>query len=239
MNCSLCHSPHSTLIGTKGPSTYVTCDNCGLIRVDPLPTEEETNAMYAHYIYENRVSNPEGKILRYKLRVLPLWLMGKGHRFLDIGCNVGTVVEAARRLKCEAYGIDVGPGSIKIAKELWPDCHFYNESLEAFKARGYKFDRVLCSEVIEHVKDLHSFMEALVAVLNPGAVLFFTTPDTGHFRVPRKNILQWKELRPNEHVALFNKRNMQTLLEQYQIHPFFFIPMHRANMRLYARYLPQ
>lgn len=173
------------------------------------------------------------------MKVFGLKILSKGNRFLDIGCNVGHSVEAARRLGCESYGIDYSPAAIKHANELWPDCTFYNECLEDFAQRDLKFDMVFCTEVIEHVKDLHSFMRSLAHVLNPGAVLFFTTPDTGHFRTPDKNLLLWKELRPVQHLALFNRHNIRQLFEQYQIQPIFFFPMHRANLRFYSRFIPR
>lgn len=236
MKCSLCGEQPSETIGTKEGSHFARCLSCGLIRIDPHPTDEELTEFYSNYVYTKRVIKPSTKWFRFRMKVLPLMAMAPGKKFLDIGCNVGSAVSAAAGLGCDAVGIDVGPAAIEQAKELWPHCRFFNETLEAFSERGEKFDIVFCTEVIEHVKDLHGFMKALTKVLNPGAVLFITTPDSGHFRVPRKNLIHWKEFRPVQHLAIFNKKNMRGLLQQYGIDPFFFYPMHRANMRFYARY---
>lgn len=238
MPCPLCGLSEKTDIGRKGPSFYVECLACGLVSIRPHPTDAELKEFYRDYVYHHRVKNPGAKSLRFRSKVLPLKLMAKGNRFLDIGCNVGSFVAAAHRLGCEAYGIDVSPNAINHAKQLWPGCNFFNETLEEFSIRGITFDMVVCTEVIEHVRDLHRFMRSLRAVLNPGALLFFTTPDTGHFRTPKKRFLDWKEVRPLEHVALFNRRNIRMLFEKYDILPFLFFPMHRANIRFYSRYSP-
>ncbi|HEY6006688.1 MAG TPA: class I SAM-dependent methyltransferase [Geobacteraceae bacterium] len=237
--CPLCGSPVKADIGRKGSSFFVRCLACDLIRIDPHPTDSELEEFYRDYVHHYRVEHPDTKSLRFRSKVFPLKLMAKGNRFLDIGCNVGFFVAAARRLGCEAYGIDVSPNAIGHARRLWPDCTFFNETLEEFAARGETFDMVVCTEVIEHIRELHSFMRSLRAVLNPGAVVFCTTPDTGHFRTPKKRLLDWKETRPVEHVALFNRRNIRLLFERHDIMPFLFFPMHRANMRFYSRYSPQ
>jgi 2-polyprenyl-3-methyl-5-hydroxy-6-metoxy-1,4-benzoquinol methylase len=238
MKCPLCGSIDKRDIGMKECSYYVRCNSCGLIRIDPHPTDEELTVFYKDYVYQNRVDKPEARSWRFLMKVFGLKLLSTGNRFLDIGCNVGHSVEAARRLGCEAYGIDYSPAAIQHAKDLWPGCTFYNECLEDFARRGLKFDMVFCTEVIEHVKDLHSFMRSLTHILNPGAVLFFTTPDSGHFRTPNKNLLSWKEMRPVQHLAIFNRHNIRQLFEQHNIQPIFFFPMHRANLRFYSRFLP-
>jgi len=236
--CALCGSTGREDIGLKEKSFYVRCTSCGLIRIDPHPTDEELTEYYKNYVYRKRVEKPESRSWRFAMKVFTLKMFSRGNRFLDIGCNVGHTVEAARRLGCEAYGIDYSPAAIDHARRLWPDCSFHNERIEDFAERGLKFDMVFCTEVIEHVRDLHGFMRSLTKVLNPGAVLFFTTPDTGHFRTPKGDLLRWKEMRPVQHLALFNRKNITTLFERYGVKPFFFFPMHRANMRFYSRYSP-
>lgn len=236
--CSLCGQEKFTPVGEKQGSAFVRCQACELIRIEPHPSDAELAAFYQNYVYTERVANPRKKWLRFRLRAWLLRRMAPGRRFLDIGCNVGSMVAAAHAVGCDATGIDVGPEAIAHARTLWPHCTFHHETLERFAARGEKFDMVFCTEVIEHVRDLHGFMRALTQILNPGAVLFFTTPDSGHFRVPRARLIEWSELRPTEHLAIFNKRNIRQLFSQHGFTSFFFVPMHRANLRFYTRYQP-
>jgi 2-polyprenyl-3-methyl-5-hydroxy-6-metoxy-1,4-benzoquinol methylase len=244
MPCQLCHSNKSVLIGTKKTdrfveceSTFVRCEECQLIRIEPIPTSEELDHLYKNYIYKYHINDPNRFVRRYKTKLLPLKYLARGKAFLDIGCNVGAATAAAKELGFDSYGIDVSPSAIEYAQKIWPDCNYSLETLEDFAKKGKKFDVIHCTEVIEHIPNLDEFMKSLVSVLNSGALLFFTTPDTGHFRVP-KDLIAWKETRPLEHVSIFNQTNIRTLFERYKIVPFFFMPMLRANMRFYSRFKP-
>ncbi len=233
--CSLCGSTSKEPIGQKEESFYVWCGECRLIRISPLPSEEEITAYYANYLDSGRVSDPNKKWLRALVRAWFLKKLAPGNRFLEIGCNVGSMVNAAQRVGCDSVGIDLSPAAITIAKQRWPKCRFYNETIEVFAARGERFDIVFCTEVIEHIRDLHGFMHALVKVLSPNAIVFFTTPDSGHYAVPRRDLLSWRELRPTQHLAIFNRSNLKRLFRQYHFSSFYFVPMHRANLRVFTR----
>lgn len=233
--CSLCGSSSREDIGQKRESFYVQCSECGLIRISPHPTDDELTAYYANYLDRGRAKNPKKKRLRALVRAWFLRRLAPGNRFLEVGCNVGSMVNAAHRVGCHSVGIDVSPAAIEIAKDRWPECHFYNEPIEVFAERGEKFDMVFCTEVIEHIKDLHGFMTAFEKVLNPNAIVFFTTPDSGHYSLKRKNLLEWRELRPTQHLAIFNRSNLERLLRQYGFSWFYFVPMHRANLRVFTR----
>ncbi len=59
-------------------------------------------------------------------------------------------------------------------------------------------------------------MSALSSMIKIGGVLWLTTPDAGHFRVPR-NFPEWKEVIPPEHVSFFNLSSLRRLLTGYNI----------------------
>ncbi len=236
MQCSLCACTVFDPIGKKENSLFVRCRQCQLIAIQPHPSDHELDTFYKNYVYTERIINPRKKWLRYRIRAWLLRRLAPGKKFLDIGCNVGNMVAAAHAVGCDATGIDISQTAIAHARQLWQNCRFFNETTEQFSGRGEKFDIVFCSEVIEHIRDLHSFMRALTKLVNANAILFFTTPDSGHFRVPTKNLIAWSELRPTEHVAIFNKDNIQRLFRQYGFHSFSQVPMHRANLRFYTRY---
>lgn len=233
--CSLCGSSSRSDIGQKRESFYVQCSSCGLIRISPHPTDEQLVDYYQNYLDRGRAANPKKKRLRALIRAWFLRRLAPGNKFLEIGCNVGSMVNAARRVGCEGVGIDVSPAAIAIAQERWPECRFYNEPIEIFAERGEKFDIVFCTEVIEHIKDLHAFMSAFSKVLNPNAIVFFTTPDAGHFSLRNKDLLTWRELRPTQHLAIFNRSNFEQLFRKYDFSSFYFVPMHRANLRVFTR----
>ena len=169
----------------------------------------------------------------FAIMLLPFRLMSKGKNFLDVGCCIGAIPEAARRVGFNAHGIDYSKQAIDLANKYFPKCNFYNETIEEFIDRGIKFDMVNCSEVIEHIENMYTFMQNLLKLLNKDALLFFTTPDTGHFTVPR-DMTKWNALK-NQHLNLFNKSNLRRLFDSFYLKPIFFYPMLRANIRVLVR----
>ncbi len=238
LNCPNCDAASGTILGVKGESRFVECPECQLIRIDPLPTAEQLRDFYQDYDLKPRLPKARSKVWRYRLKVAPLLMMAKGKKFLDIGCHLGSMVEAARRNGFEGYGIELSTGVVKAARDMFPQCQFFNETLEEFAQRGIKFDVVHCSEVIEHISDLKSFMKALDTVCAPDAVLLFSTPDSGHFKVNHEKILDWTEMRPLSHVSIFNRKNIRSLFEKAGFSPVFFYPSLRANLRFIARRSP-
>lgn len=235
LNCPNCGFATATVLGVKGPSRFVECLSCELIRIDPLPTSEQFQAHYTDYGLEERLPKARGRVWRYRFKLVPLLMMAKGKKFLDIGCHLGSMVEAARQNGCDAHGIELSTGVVKEARKMFPGCKFFNETIEEFAKRGLKFDVIHCSEVIEHIPNLDSFMTALCAICEEEAVLLFSTPDSGHFSVRKDRILEWSELRPVGHVSIFNRKNIRSLFLRFGLSPVFFYPALRANQRFIAR----
>ena len=79
-----------------------------LTYVDPMPTTAELSEFYREYYktgqyrqkLDSKVRRARRRIRRVKRRVV-------GSRFIDVGCNVGFAVEAARQCGFEALGIDI------------------------------------------------------------------------------------------------------------------------------------
>ena len=202
-----------------------------------MPSDEQLAAFYADYSKTTKYSKRLRKKVftaRYKLKKARRHLTGNNRSFLDIGCNLGAVCEAARREGFDATGIDVDEPTIQRASELFPECRFENLTSYELARRGDKFDLVFCIEVIEHVPQTHDFVQSFRDVMNKGGVLYLTTPDAGHRRVP-KEITQWSAVIPPEHIMLFKRSNIAWLLEQHSFEVIRFRPCHRANLRVIAR----
>ena len=237
MSCPFCKTSEFTLIGDKEGWRWVRCDNCELAYINPLPTDEQLRDFYSKYPanYKN-VKNSQRKISRFKRKLWPITLMTKGRRFLDVGCNTGFAAEAARQLGCDSHGIDLSDEAIEIASGLYPKCHYYHETIQSFSTRGVQFDIVSCSEVIEHLNDIDSFISSLSSLVAKNGILYLTTPDAGHFRVPN-DFLAWKDVTPPEHAILFQKKHVKSLLEKSGFRVKYFLPMIKPSIRVIAEKL--
>jgi 2-polyprenyl-3-methyl-5-hydroxy-6-metoxy-1,4-benzoquinol methylase len=93
---------------------------------------------------------------------------------------------------------------------------------------------VHCAEVTEHLTDVRSFAQALAAVLRPGKLLFLTTPHAGHFRRPR-NLSDWPEVKPPEHLFWFTRASLRRLMEDSGLHVERFFFNLNPGLRMVAR----
>jgi 2-polyprenyl-3-methyl-5-hydroxy-6-metoxy-1,4-benzoquinol methylase len=217
LGCPVCRQERLEPLGEKNGFPLVLCLTCTQRFVHPMPSQRIIDDYYARYwINEKNIRNGDLKIRRLKRILRPFLRHAPGKRFLDIGCNTGFGVEAARRLGYEASGVDVSGEAIEIAQRLYPQNRFAAGTAQNFAGHGEPFDAILCREVIEHMPEVHSFMEALRSLMKVGGVLWLTTPDAGHFRVP-KNFPAWKEVIPPEHISFYNVASLRRLLREYGI----------------------
>ncbi len=240
-DCPLCDSTEAYFVGSKDAwelqHEYHKCADCELIYSPVLPTQELFDKAYAGgFTIRN--------IHRKTLKLVPLisyikikrFFQRKKQpiRFLDIGSNAGYFTEGARRLGCDAHGLELNADAVALAKSRYPKSHYHNETIQDFSISSEKFDVIYCSEVIEHVPDIHSFVEAIERVSHKDTILFITTPDTGHYKVP-KDLMSWREVIPVEHLRLFNKSNLEKLLADHNFKIHFSFPMLRANQRHFCK----
>lgn len=236
MSCPVCSSINKTEIGEKDGWHLVRCSDCALNYLKTMPTQAQLDEYYAkYYLIEKNTKNNARKISRFKRRIFPLSLLANGKKFLDIGCSTGFAVEAAHQLGFEATGIDVGEGAIEVAKKEFPHNEFHHMTCQQLAEQTTdKFDFIFCAEVIEHLDDPHSFVASIRKMLNDDGLLYLTTPDAGHFKVP-KNILNWYDTIPPEHTMLYTKNTMKQLLAMHGLNVKFFMPMIKPSMRFIAR----
>lgn len=237
MNCPLCADNHSISIGTKNNCHISQCENCQFIFMNPMPKATKIEDIYDDYRQtKNYLNKLKKKIFtsKHKLRKLKKYLNANQNEFLDVGCSIGATVEAANRLGYSATGIDLDSAVIEQAKKLFTDCQFHPLSTDELVAKNKQFDLVYCAEVIEHVPDPHAFMQSLSALVKLDGILYLTTPDAGHRKVP-KDFVSWKQVIPPEHIIYFNRKNMNTLLVEHGFEAIKFKWNHRANMRVICR----
>ena len=104
----------------------------------------------------------------------------KSARVLDVGCGGGILSEALARAGANVIGIDLAPRVLDVARLHLHDSgqHVdYREiSAEALAAEmPAVFDAVTCMEMLEHVPDPGSVIEACAMLLRPGGRLFLST----------------------------------------------------------------
>jgi len=105
----------------------------------------------------------------------------KGKRVLDIGCGGGILADAMARQGAQVLGIDLAGKALKVAQlhalEAETQGVEYREiSAEALALeQPAGFDVVTCMEMLEHVPDPSSVVQACATLVKPGGHVFFST----------------------------------------------------------------
>ncbi|MFZ0693859.1 MAG: methyltransferase domain-containing protein [Alphaproteobacteria bacterium] len=181
-----------------------------------MPSNDQITAFYREEgdIAADSYPKAPSRFRRAFIKAIKFARFIRGHDVIDVGCGGGYVAEAMRRVGGRSAGIDVSENSIAYAKRRFPNCEFAAATPEEFVRNGRKFDFVYCSEVIEHVPDLESFVASLAQISRRGGKLFVTTPDIGHWRVP-KDIVSWDIVDPPRHVRYFTYASLRMILERH------------------------
>ena len=213
------------------------CGGCGTVYVHGLPSNADLAAMYDDS-YDGATTGyfakVDKKMRRARGRIGALARkLPKGGRFLDVGCNGGFVVEAAREAGFDAWGLEVDGVSIAYAREHYPKNQYFLGLVEDFHP-DQGFDLIYSSEVIEHVADVRAFMSAIVGLLNPGGVVYLTTPDISHWRRP-KNLDKWDGFNPPVHCVYFNPASLRRLLEDLGLEIVAKLMAFKPGMKFIAR----
>lgn len=202
-------------IGSKNGYVLLRCPQCGTVTVDPFPGIEELAAFYQSYKgTADYRAKQDKKIGRAKKRIKRMMPHAPGKTFLDVGCNYGFTVAAALELGLDAHGIDIDGKAVADSAKTFGEKHFTAISIQDYAAAGRKADMIYTSEVIEHVPDPDGFVKALAQALNKGGILFLTTPDGGHFTLPR-DFTRWDAVIPPEHIVYFTRTGLRRLLEKH------------------------
>lgn len=98
---------------------------------------------------------------------------------VDVGCGAGLLSEPMARLGATVTGLDPGTASIAAAR-LHAEAgglaiEYRTDTVEALAAAGVRFDIVLAMEVVEHVSDVETFVQACAAAVRPGGLLLLAT----------------------------------------------------------------
>jgi ubiquinone/menaquinone biosynthesis C-methylase UbiE len=99
--------------------------------------------------------------------------------FADIGCGTGEYLGFSRRFVHEVDGVDLSSRYLRRCKKWNPD-GLVASNVKLLPFRDKAFDCVLCSEVIEHVKELDESVDEVLRIARKFVLI--STPNHGILR---------------------------------------------------------
>jgi SAM-dependent methyltransferase len=142
---------------------------------------------------------------------------------LDAGCGEGRHTFECFRRNCSILGMDLDPKSLLKARWVLGEMKkrkdgngrvlFLRGDALRFPFRTGTFDRIVCAEVIEHVRDDRLGVAELARILKEGGKIAITVPTTVTERMYKKLSDAYFRT-PGGHIRIVNPREMAGCMEE-------------------------
>lgn len=106
----------------------------------------------------------------------------KDRRLLEVGCGRGFYVNTIGRLfpKLKIWGVDLNNDYLKKADKLDGKVKLIRADVSKLPFEDNYFDKVIASEILEHVEDDSKALREIFRVLRPGGRLIVTVPNKNY-----------------------------------------------------------
>lgn len=215
---------------TLNDAALDSCENCGELPLRPFCVPEQTllwhcpscglyqkgmpavELNYESGYHDAYLRARNRKLLTAAVRLNHLApLLQRPHPLvLDIGCSVGSVVQAADRRGWQAFGVDVSETAVSACREMGLSCQVFDGVHLPFPST--LFDLVTAWHVLEHVRDVRATLHEWARVVRPGGVLVIEVPNTECLKA-RMLGPRYRKFWPAAHLYGFTNRSLKGLLE--------------------------
>lgn len=211
IDCDVCGSSDSSELLALSDSAYHQCNGCGLIYAKYVAEnlQEVNEDAFSERIDKDKVKIKKIKVYRKKLRQFDRYR--KTGRLLEIGCNAGTVLMAAKSRGWQVNGVDLSVTASTYAREQM-ELEVHTGTVETAAYPDDYFDVVYTNATLEHIRHPLSTLKECRRILRGGGIFY---ADTVNWDSYTREILgaDWKLITPLLHVHLFTPENIVSLCE--------------------------
>lgn len=220
MGCKICNSNKTALYHNFSFFPVIICNSCGTLFAKEPPKSERLKEIYNEEYYKAWKGTAKQltdetrkmKILTFSmyLKLLSNYATLKGKNLLDIGCATGYLLEAAKKMGCNCYGVEISPFGAKESSKIFPG-KIYQGTLEKARFKDARFDIITMTDLIEHVVDPVVFMEEAKRILKPNGLILLVTPNFYSWwsKILGKKWTNFKE----EHLFYFSPQSLKVLAD--------------------------
>jgi len=216
--CDLCHGRDAAHLFTKEGETYVRCRACGLVYLDPQPSDAQLEIIYgADYYKPWGISEDAAGVERLKKLTFRSLFARLGARtgiregpLLDVGCATGFLLEEARARGFDPYGVELNEYSARLARQKLGAHRIHQGTLDGGPFQGRSFSVVVMSDVLEHVRSPSALLGQAHRRLADSGALVVVAPNVAALsrRILGKH---WTDFKP-EHLFYFDPDTLGALL---------------------------
>jgi SAM-dependent methyltransferase len=194
-NCVLCgeselkniYKTHDRHYGIKGDFSIDKCINCGLVFLNPMPSEKYLTGLYpkTYYsyqdLYESKLSFIKRIFNKYFIHIgtLDPQFTSPG-KILDIGCGSGKFLYAKKNEGWQVYGVEVNENAAQLGNEL-EQLNIHPGDLLSSKYNDEFFDYVRSNHSFEHITNPEPILQEIHRILNKNGKLMIGVPNIDSF----------------------------------------------------------
>lgn len=209
------------------------CDACSLRFTQDIPAEAAIGKYYQSENYISHTNTSKGLVNRlyhivrnYTLNSKKKLVQSVSKRttgnLLDVGAGVGAFAGFMRAAGWQVTGLE--PDAETRKRALEQNRITLQDTSDLFKLPPGHFDAITMWHVLEHVHQLHEYLDQLKVLLKPGGVLFIAVPNyTSHDAAFYGEY--WAAYDVPRHLYHFSPASMRTLLSPHGLTVKSTIPM--------------
>lgn len=199
------------------------CGNCSFVFTQDIPSQDEIGPYYASQNYISHSNTQKGLINNLYHKVRKITLAGKRKmiiaetgkakgNLLDVGCGTGAFLNEMKTAGWDIKGLEPDETARNNAQELF-GIHPL-PSHELFQLNAGSYDAITMWHVLEHVHQLHEYIEQLKHLLKPGGKLLIAVPNyTSHDASHYQRF--WAAYDVPRHLYHFSPESMRVLMEKH------------------------
>lgn len=231
------------VFGGRENHNFWECNECGLVYLYPIPTEEEEQIFYAKEFEkfmgkrsgsDRDWSGPEAHIktnqdnVKRRMKFLDDHIQ-HGNNILEIGCSSGFMLEAFIKAGLNPIGIEPSGGFEQYLEDKGYTC-FKSIDEMTRTIPNVKFDLIVHFFVLEHIRNTQKFIEQQLSLLNPGGIIIaevpcINDPLTSVYNIPAFERFYWSIA----HHYYYNPKSLSYVLDKIGCN-YKFVPEQRYDL---------
>lgn len=152
-------------------------------------------------------------LYQQKIRPVLKKQISEHDKVLDVGCALGVLLSMLDKDGYQTFGTDISHFALDLAKKKTKANLQIFDVNQNFNYKDNSFSGVFAIDIIEHLDSPINFAKNVRRILKKGGLFFIHTPNINSVfeKIYKKN---WFGYQDKTHLYLFNRKNLQFLLEQ-------------------------
>ncbi|HOO57121.1 MAG TPA: class I SAM-dependent methyltransferase [bacterium] len=224
VKCPVCDVDDTSFAFTKDGFTFVRCNVCGMLYINPQLDEQKILDQYEKLesqLYWVDVLQTPAQLKydtkKFRGALADIDTFSDPGKLLDVGCSLGIFLDLARKKGWDVTGVELNQRARKVAKKKF-GLDLLDKPLNELDLEDESFDVVTLWEVLEHLTDPNSMLDECYRLLKPGGMLVILVPNCDSIAV---RIMQDKAATFGwGHLWYFTPDSLCSILKRHGFVPF-------------------